>query len=56
MINAEKSDLFDVLAYIAFALDADHALRARRSSKEQISCPATMKNCRRFWISCLPNT
>ena len=36
MINAEKSDLFDVLAYIAFALAPDHPRRARRDAQADI--------------------
>jgi type I restriction enzyme R subunit len=51
VIEAENSDLFDVLAYVAFALDpetriqrADKARAARTSTSRQSS--------RRSWTSC----
>ena len=47
MINAENSDLFDVLAYIAFALapiTGRNGLKLERAT----FYPATMKSCRRF--------
>ena len=37
MINAEKSDIFDVLAYIAFALAPIHAAERAEARKSSIS-------------------
>ena len=39
MIDAENSDLFDVLAYIAFALAADHPRGAGRDAHERYLRP-----------------
>ena len=56
MIDAEKSDLFDVLAYIAFALaPMTRAERVEAHARRYI-CRLRPEACRRSWISCWRNT
>ena len=55
VINAEKSDVFDVLAYIAFALAPITRSERVERHKEEI-LPVTTEVCRRSWISCWGNT
>jgi type I restriction enzyme R subunit len=54
IIDAEKSDLYDVLAYIAYARKpVTRAERAETTSRKL--CRYMSRNFRDFWISCSPN-
>jgi hypothetical protein len=55
MIDAEKSDLFDVLAYIAFALPPSRGKSGRMPIGSRYF-PSTIPSFRRFWILSSANT
>ena len=54
IINAEKSDLFDVLAYVAYARPGDP--RGARSPARTGDHAQFADKQRASWISCWPNT
>ena len=56
MIDAEKSDLYDVLAYIAFALSPITRQERADASRPFIAVATTTRNCRPFSVSFCRNT
>lgn len=56
LIDAEKSDLYDVLAYIAFALLRSPEKSVCKRGKGPFSHTMGMTSCAGSWILCWPNT
>jgi hypothetical protein len=56
MIDAEKSDIFDVLAYIGFALAPVTRARSASSPARAGSSRITIQSCRPSWTSCSLST